>query len=161
MILSQDSTFTAMMTVEMASKLNTYELRKELEKRGIMDIPEGEICHRSMLARLVKDIVAQETAHTQKRTEQLVVKQRSDAEQAKLLREQRKAEALERSRQRQMNGNYFKEKVEKNTIVINDSRSKPEYTNLEVLEEEEMNEKEIDIMDPFRQAKQKSRIHIR
>lgn len=39
------------------SKLTTFELRQELVKRNALDIPEGSINYKTMLARLMTELV--------------------------------------------------------------------------------------------------------
>ena len=140
--------------------LTTFEIRQELDRRKCMDIPEKEINHRSLLQRLVKELVKEEEANY---NNEIAVKEKQrldELEKTKAEREKKKAEALERSRKRQQDPNYFankaanndqlkakeEEKV-KNRAISNNKDENGDDNEEEEEEEEEEGEGED---DPFR-----------
>jgi hypothetical protein len=105
------------LTTQNVSSLTTYELRQELVRRNKLDIPENQINHRSMLQRLIVELVAEEDNKVAETTAKAVETTKSQMEAAKALREQKKQEAIERSRQRQAeNPAYFQHRKELNEI---------------------------------------------
>ena len=144
------------------STLTTYELRQELELRGALDLPEGGINHRAMMQRLVQELVKVESKLEQEKVNSDAARLHEEREAEKRLREQRKAEALERSRQRQADPNYFKSRADLNKEgkeVLEAKKSEP-VTPLDQEEEEEAEAQGVD--DPFRATKKgRAKVHVR
>lgn len=136
-------------TVANVGSLTTYELRQELELRGKMDLTEGSINHRSLLQRLVQELVSQEAQQAQVKIESDTVRIYSERDAEKARREILKAEALERSRARQADPAYFAQRAELNKVPIT------KEVAVEVEEGGEEEEEEEVIADPFRRAKKK------
>ena len=128
-----------------------------------MDIPEEEINHNSMLKRLIAELVKEDAAKTNNHTQAVVDKAAAERQAAKLLREQRKAEAVERSKARQAaNSNYFKAKqdinseAESNKAITfpTDDASRTDEHDGETVEET------VEETDPFRSYKSNRRAKI-
>jgi hypothetical protein len=134
----------------------TYDLRQELVRRNCLDIPEDDINHNSLLQRLIVELVKDESNEVQKRTADVLEKAQVDRDVAKELREQKKAEALARSKARQADAQYFATKQAANV--------RPEKTITVAAEEGVEKEHEEDdstaIADPFRVNAGKSRAKI-
>ena len=111
--------------------LTTYELRQELLRRNALDIEESRINHRTMLERLIIELVKEEkrkrkslrsarnfSANFSETEAEFVEAQATkliaDKAEAKRIRELKKLEALERSKARQANSEYFAKIVEDN-----------------------------------------------
>ena len=140
------------LTTQNVSSLTTYELRQELVRRNKLDIPEGKINHRSMLQRLIVDLVAEEEIKVAEITAKAVETSKSQMEVAKALREQKKLEAIERSKQRQAeNPAYFQHRKELNEF---DKSKKIEEIVRSDSKENEIDDdnadNEADNGDPFR-----------
>ena len=91
---------TKVITIENASACNAYELRQELNRRNAFDINPDTANYRTMLQRLMIELVKEEE---EKQAEKMRAKEQEAneaREKAKREREAKKAEALERSRQR-------------------------------------------------------------
>ncbi len=112
--------------------------------------------YKTMLQRLMVELVKEEAQAVERRTAEIQQQQASQLDEAKRLRELKKQEALERSRLRQANPDYFKQKAELNT--------KPEQNSTEdsapVVDEEENNTDNGSSDDPFRSYKPSSRSKI-
>lgn len=161
-VFSMDPTYKSAKAVNTAnvSTLTTYELRQELELRGAMDLADGTINHKSLLQRLVQELVKFETQAASQKVETDAIKVRETFDAEKKLREQRKAEALERSRLRQADPDYFSKRTEMNKEgkeTLDSKKSEP-VTPIGENDESEENDDEDDT-DPFRTAK-KSRSKI-
>ena len=145
------------LTIRNVGKLTTFELRQELVKRNCLDIPEENINHRTMLQRLVQVLLDEENKIANQKTSSIEAEKMAALNAAKLAREQKKLEAIERSKLRQNNPTYFKELAEKNVA--------PKKTELENLEEFNLiNDvtNTSDELDPFQSNfKPKRKIHIR
>ena len=137
-----------------ASKLTTFELRQELVRRNALDIEEDKINYKTMLQRLMIELVKEETEVATEKVVSTSEKYKEERELAKQQREQRKKEALERSQQRQADPAYFAQKQEINAAKAN---SAPDGPAVEVVPSEEVQdngEHEVDD-DPFRTTKSK------
>jgi hypothetical protein len=145
------------LTIRNVGKLTTFELRQELVKRNCLDIPEENINHRTMLQRLVQVLLDEENKISNEKSSSIESEKMAASNAAKLVREQKKLEAIERSKLRQNNPTYFKELAEKNVA--------PKKSELEDLEEFNLSNDVInssDELDPFQSNfKPKSKIHIR
>ncbi len=152
------------LTTQNVSSLTTYELRQELVRRNKLDIPEGQINHRSMLQRLIVELVAEEDIKVAEITSKAVETSKSQMEAAKALREQKKLEAIERSKQRQAeNPAYFQHRKElnelKKTEKIEEIVSSDSKEN-ELDDDSGDNDAEDD--DPFRTtSKHRSKIFVK
>lgn len=151
--------------------LTTYELRQELIRRDKLDIPEKQINHRSMLQRLMVELVAEESVKVEINTTIAIDEANKKREEAKALREHKKLEALERSKQRQSNPEYFDKIKELNTkpdkiieTTANDAveASVTDGTEAKMLAEEEDDDDKVQ-QDPFRSyvSKQRSKVYVR
>lgn len=136
-------------TVQNVGSLNTYQIRQELNRRDAMDIPETEINHKSLLRRLIVELMKDENEKSENRASEVSAQRNLEREEALKLRELRKKEAMERSAKRQADKSYFADKVEKNVkpepisgIGGGDSNA----ATADVSEEEEVGED----VDPFR-----------
>jgi len=135
--------------------MSTYDLRQELVRRNCLDFPHAEINHNSMLRRLIQALVIEEANAIEAHTAAAVDKAQEERDAAKALREQRKAEALAKSKERQADPNYFRTRQEQNkakevTVETSDAAKEEEPT-----EDEEANND-----DPFRTYKSKGRAKI-
>lgn len=137
--------------------MTAYELRQELVRRNAFDIDEDKANYKSMLQRLMVELVKEEEAATIERVAAVEQQQQLQRDQAKREREQRKQEALERSKLRQTNPQYFLSKAELNVpppkITEDDGHS---ASNDDV----ESNKAEEFDSDPFK-PKFKSKIFTR
>ena len=152
------------MTIDEASKLTTFQLRQELVNRyGGQDIPPACFNYKELLARLVKEIVKEEKEAAQKVADALTKKALEEREQQKLIREQRKAEALARSKARTQNKDYFQSKREANECnSLSTTMTSTTDDTIEVVEEEEPHELLKSHVDVFSSAPiSRPRIHIR
>jgi hypothetical protein len=143
-----------------------YCYRQELVKRNALDLPEERINHRNMLERLMKEIVTEESIRAQALADAATKDNLLKIEEAKKIREQRKLEALERSRQRQLNPEYFQQKASMNEEA---KLPKPPTSASDIAEvenhdsEEDAFEQEVD-NDPFRSYKtsgQRNKLFVR
>ena len=141
------------------ASLTTYELRQELELRGKMDLAEGTINHKSLLQRLVQELVGLEAQAAQTKGDSDAARLHEQRDADKALREQRKAEALERSRQRQADPSYFAKRAElnKDGKELLDAKKAPPDAPAATAEQEEEEEEaaEAGPSDPFRTTKTK------
>jgi len=148
-----------------AHTLTTYELRQELELRGKMDLAVGAINHKSLLQRLVQELVAQESQAAQSKVDSDAARIHEQCEAGKAQREQRKAEALERSRQRQADPSYFAKRAEANVAGKEELDAKKAGGGADSTDDKEEEEEEEDVTadDPFRttKAKGKNKIVVR
>jgi hypothetical protein len=98
--MSTTSSSAKVITLENASACSPYELRQELLRRNAFDIDPETANYRTMLQRLMIELVKEDEAKQQERLKQKELEAAEAREKAKQEREARKAEALERSRQR-------------------------------------------------------------
>ena len=151
------------------SKLTTFQLRQQLVKRGSLDIEESKINHNSMLQRLIKDLIEEEANEVQHHTAVLEDSAQVARDAAKALREEKKREAMERSKQRQSDPAYFERIRELNKKPEVDTETAgargaalSEGDDTGEAEEVDCNAKEAED-DPFRSyhSKSRSKIHVR
>ena len=127
-----------------------------------MDIEEDKVNFKSLLQRLMVELVADENAAIEEKTKQIDDQAAAQREKAKQEREQKKAEALERSRQRQADPDYFKKRVEVNEEGV----AAKEKAKIEIREmvaepaQEEESDDEVRNDDPFRTYTKKSKNRI-
>ena len=137
------------------STLTTYELRQELERRGCMDVEDSRINHKTLLQRLVQELVRDESLKAEEKVNADAAKLYDERDAEKALREQRKLEALERSRARQSDPAYFQKIGEKSKEGKEALEAKKDEV-ASVVEEEEDGEEEGGvggaISDPFRSS---------
>ena len=98
--------------------LTTFQIRQELVARGALDIPDKEINHRSMLRRLVAELVKQEQVAFEQATDTEGVKRDAEMAARKAERDAKKEEAVARSKARQADKEYFKKKQEVCTSCV-------------------------------------------
>ena len=92
-----------------------------------LDIPEDQINHKTMLRRLMQLLLEDEKEAASTTTEQVQATTQDKMSAAKAERERKKQEAIERSKARQKDPNYFQK--------ISESNVKPEPKVLDGLEE--------------------------
>lgn len=142
-----------------AHKLTTFELRQELVKRDALDLPEKEINHRNMMRRLVEELVRQDNVKVAEHTAVLEKERLDDLAVRKAERERKKQEAIERSKARQANKDYFqskKEASEKGEQLLKKAKEDPSIEVVQVGEEDD-DEDDDDDDDPFRSYKPKKK----
>lgn len=149
--LSQKTAMEEKITTRNASKLTTYQLRQELNRRGAFDLEESTVNYKTMLGRLMQELVKDE----QKEQEQAVTAKSEEHKQVvdreKEIREQRKQEALERSRQRQANKTYFESKQQANVEAAERKAvAATEADNIEVERPDLDTPETAGPIDPFR-----------
>lgn len=141
-----------------------YQHRQELVKRGAFDLDEDKVNFKSLLQRLMVELVAEESRNTEQRTKAVVDDAAAKMELAKQERERKKLEALERSKQRQADPEYFKRRTEQNEqAAAAREKAKEEAAALEtVTAEDSTNEPEGEDAadDPFRSYKNKGRSKV-
>lgn len=157
----------ASITSRTVGALSTYELRQELVRRDALDLPESNINHKTMLQRLMVELVKEEKEKEatiiQEQTSQILAAK----EEAKRLREDKKREAMQRSLERQANPDYFSKIAERNKAT-----EKPLEKEPAAIAEEEGNDPtssapEVDDeeFDPFKPStgdvKKKFKIFVR
>jgi hypothetical protein len=76
-------------------------------RRGAFDLKEDQVCHNSLLKRLMSELIADEALETSKRTLSVTDDAQFARDTAKQLREIKKQEAIERSVRRQADPQYF------------------------------------------------------
>lgn len=112
-------------TSDNISTLTTYELRQELNRRNAMDIPEKKINYKSLLQRLLVEVLKDEAAAVKEKEDNRLAQEEAARKEALRLREIKKQEAIERSKQRQAaNPAYFAEKARINTEIKNEREAK-------------------------------------
>ncbi|CAE7821321.1 unnamed protein product, partial [Symbiodinium microadriaticum] len=90
---------------------------QELNRRNAFDFTdEDTVNYRTMLKRLMVELVKDEEIAAAEKVKVIEEKMETDMEKSKRIREEKKREALERSRQRQADPNYFKQRAEANVI---------------------------------------------
>lgn len=104
--------------------LTTYDLRQELVRRNVLDIPEESINHRSMLQRLVQELMKDEQKETDTNLVQSELSREEEMIAKKKERERKKQEAIEKSQQRQADANYFRSMRDKNEEAMEIRKSR-------------------------------------
>lgn len=153
-------------TIENASACTPFDLRQELVRRGAMDIPEGQANYRSLLQRLMVELVKEQDHLNQLRVAELEAKQKEGRDKFKEERERRKQEALERSQKRRENDpDYFTKRKESAAVLVQDdlnaTTTSSQQQPCETVEEEEEEPETIPVStDPFRSYQPKSRSKV-
>jgi hypothetical protein len=155
-------------TTQNAAQCTAFELRQELVRRNAFDLPEEDVNYRTMLKRLMVELVADENQAVAQKTVELEQKASDAREEAKRVREEKKREALERSKQRQADPEYFKRLAELNTKPAKeeasgapgDAANADANANADAADAESG---EATVFDPFRPrtGAQKSKIFVR
>lgn len=118
---------------------------------------------KSLLQRLMVELVAEERQATEIKTKAIVDETAVKLEQAKQERERKKLEALERSKQRQADPEYFKRRTEQNEeAAAAKAKAQAEIEALPAVpaEEEEDEQEDDKNDDPFRTYKSKGRSKV-
>lgn len=122
--------------------------RQELTRRGAFDFKEGDtINYRTMLQRLMVELVKDEEKLAAERAQANIEKLETEIERSKRIREEKKREALERSKQRQSDPNYFAKRAEANSLA-----NQPTISEAVVTEEDKTDvEESIEVVssNPF------------
>jgi hypothetical protein len=146
--------------------------RQELNRRGAFDFKETDTVNfKTMLQRLMVELVAEEAAEAEERTNRALREKMAADEELKRERDRKKAEALERSRQRQANPEYFKQKTALNQKPQQEtsadghdpSADQPSASNEAIAAAEEDERDEDDAgknADPFRSYSSKTRSKV-
>jgi hypothetical protein len=117
-----------------------------------------------MLQRLMVELVAEESKLHEVKVESALNEANLVRDAAKLNREQKKLEALERSKQRQANPEYFQERISANSDAVASKAAKAAVITEMTVENEEVEEVEVKTNDdPFRSytTKTKNKISVR
>jgi hypothetical protein len=128
-------------------------------------LDENNVNFKIMLQRLMVELVAEENAQAEIKTKAVVDDAAAAREAAKQERELKKQEALERSRLRQADPDYFKKRVELNEDAAKKKADElaaalaQEIAASQQNEEEEV-EDDADNNDPFRSITKKSKNKI-
>jgi len=159
----EEEPMSKVITVYNASACTPYELRQELVRRGAMDIPEDKANYRSMLQRLMLELVNEQEQQNQQRLAETEAKQKAERDRLKEEREQRKQEALERSqKRREQDPEYFTKRKEA-AAEIQESTTEIDPPIIEEQKEEEHKDTSSAEIDPFRayQPKGRSKIFVK
>lgn len=152
-------------TIENACNCSPYELRQELNKRGAFDIEEKNVTFKTLLQRLMVELVKDKV----EKEEVVVANAHSSAlaasQAAKEAREEKKRLALEKSKARQSDPNYFASRVNSNEEAKKRQAEKAAQDALAAIDgDEELEEEDTDNKaaenDPFRSYASKSRSKI-
>ena len=147
-------------TVHNVGSLSAYDIRQELNRRDAFDFKdEDTVNFRTLLKRLMVELVKDEEKKAQTAEQENKVKIETEIEKSKRIREEKKRAAIERSKQRQADPNYFKKMAEKN--VQPEKLDTPPTANTS--EEEDVNDNTECSNDPFQSFTPKGRpkIYIR
>lgn len=150
-------------TVHNASVLSAYEIRQELNRRGAFDFKdEDTVNFRTMLKRLMVELVNDQENKAIVAEQESRVKMETTLEKSKRIREEKKQAALERSRQRQADPNYFQKIAETNIKPVKEKLESPQNDTTQEEEDEEEEEVSGEV-DPFQTfvPKGRSKIFIR
>mmetsp|Transcript_28163 Transcript_28163/g.36899 ORF Transcript_28163/g.36899 Transcript_28163/m.36899 type:complete len:164 (+) Transcript_28163:220-711(+) len=155
--------------VQNVHSLTTFELRQELEKKGV-DLEkelDGNVNYNTMLQKMVQ-LLLEETELKNNggctNEEEIQKAQRAEADRLKeeLLqkREQRKKEAMERSKKRQADRNYFKQKEEANKKAAEEEKEEKKkqaslVNDISHIEEAEDDSEEDENKDSWQQPRYK------
>jgi hypothetical protein len=154
-IKAKESPKGADITVHNASVLSAYEIRQELNRRDAFDFKDDDTVNfRSMLKRLMVELVKDEENKAIVKEQESKVKMETALEQSKRIREEKKQAALERSKQRQADPDYFKKMNEKNVKPVKEELS---AADTDTPQDEEDEEEEV---DPFQTFVPKGRAKI-
>lgn len=137
--------------------------RQELVRRKAFDLDEDKVNFKALLQRLMVELVADENAAVEQKTKAIEDQAAEAREKAKQERELKKAEALERSKQRQADPSYFKKRVEVNEEgVAAKEKAKIELQELpvEIVEDGEESEEDAQNDDLFRTYKKKTKSKV-
>jgi uncharacterized protein YdiU (UPF0061 family) len=141
--------------------------RQELVRRGAFDLDEDKVNFKAMLQRLMTELVAEESREAELKTKAADEAVAAKFEAAKQERERKKQEALERSRQRQADPEYFKKRTEENEALAAKEKARVEaVAALEAQQSVQEDEGEGsdgesgDANDPFRTYKSKGRSKV-
>jgi hypothetical protein len=135
-------------------------IRQELNKRGAFDFKESDtVNYRSLLQRLVVELVKDEDIKNAQNEKVVTEKIETAMEASKRIREEKKQVAIERSRQRQADPNYFNKISESN--VEPEKVEAPAVDNGSDAENEDVDAQSNDPFASFASKKSSAKIHIR
>jgi len=134
--------------------------RQELVRRDAFDFEnEDSVNYRSLLERLVRELVKDEEKQTVEKNNKIEEEKRKERELAKQIRDEKKREAIEKSKKRQMDPNYFQKISQANVKPepVESTASSEQVQDEVILENEVVNEE-----DPFRISnKQRNKIFVK
>lgn len=115
------------------------------------------MCHRSLLQRLLVELVKDTVVEDSKRSTDVVDKANSARDLAKSVREEKKREAVERSKRRQADPEYFERILTQNTMSVQSTTGPVQDDTSQKEIEQDCDEIDNDqhkdsIFDPFRPA---------
>mmetsp|Transcript_26916 Transcript_26916/g.45434 ORF Transcript_26916/g.45434 Transcript_26916/m.45434 type:complete len:190 (-) Transcript_26916:1523-2092(-) len=147
-------------TVHNASTLTAYDIRQELNRRDAFDFKDDDTVNfRTMLKRLMVELVKDEEEKAIVKEKESKEKMETALEKSKRIREEKKQAALERSRQRQADPEYFK-KISDNNVKPVKEVSAPVTGDDEQDQDEPESSGEVDPFQTF-VPKGRSKIFIR
>jgi hypothetical protein len=154
-------------TVANVSTCTAYELRQELVRRKAFDLNEDKVNFRSLLQRLMTELVKEEEikAATQLTEQEAIAAIKRD--EAKRERERKKTEALERSKLRQADPAYLEAK-KKTTIqsvsaieALGDAaKDEPMTSQTEADTTIELEREQVDVFRSY-QSKSRNKIFVK
>lgn len=153
-------------TVDNAGYCTAYELRQELVRRKALDIEESNINFRTMLQRLMIELVKEDNRKQDNCVEKAVIDMQVQREKAKAEREEKKRIALEKSRERQLaDPEYFKKRAEENVAAAMKKEAEVASSASSMADhvDAETDDNGMDVImpnDPFRSYATKSRSKI-
>jgi hypothetical protein len=157
-------------TLDNVGSLSTYDIRQELNRREAMDIPDEKVNHKSLLKRLIVELVKDKEREVNEKEEQRAATLAAERAEAQKIREAKKLEAIERSKARQAakGAEYFAEKAKLNETLkqekehkLLEARENPiDDSPVEVIGEDEAEEINNEGDDPFR-SKRKFKVAVK
>ena len=159
---------TCLLTEFMKSSQNISYHRQELVRRGAFDLDENAVCYSSLLKRLMRELVIDENVINSKRSSGVSEDAQIARDLSKQVRDEKKREAIERSKQRQSDPLYFErinEQNKKHVIEATDSTNDTSAVLDEIETFDDDTEKgSKEPFDPFRptysEKYQRSRVHV-
>mmetsp|Transcript_20413 Transcript_20413/g.45437 ORF Transcript_20413/g.45437 Transcript_20413/m.45437 type:complete len:177 (-) Transcript_20413:129-659(-) len=154
-------------TTHNASTSTAFEIRQELLRRDAMDLDADKCNYKSLLQRLMVELVKEENETAEQNTTRVVDEAAAARERAKEERDLKKREALERSQARQADPEYFARRAATNEQAAQETKAKAAAAaaveELEVQgeggDDEEEEEEEA---NPFRTTKKgRSKIFVK
>ena len=137
-------------------------------RRGAFDLEEGAVCYNSLLKRLIKELIIDEDVVNSKRSSGVSEDAQIARDLSKQAREEKKREAIERSKQRQSDPLYFERIYENNkkyviesTDSTNDGSAVPDESEAADDDTEKCSKEPFDPFRPsYGEKYQRSRVHV-
>ena len=158
---------TKIITIENAASCSPYELRQELVKRNAFDLEESKVQFKTLLQRLMVELVKDKEKLEEEKVMAAQESAQAVRDAAKAEREEKKRLALEKSKARQADPNYFANRVASNEAAKQKQKAVDEAKKIVDLDarvdgDEEEGEAALvaEADDPFRSYQSKSRSKI-